>query len=279
MTHLPGRPGVAAAPAAAVPIATQVAQFLAQGPGGSQRDLFGSGRRQRLLLSVRPAAGWRGDAGASPGRARHRRGPARRRRSSAPRRRRALHHWSVNVPDMGRRRSASLPARPRRSPHCRRSSTRRCSARSTPPGIPTMRVNTFALFNEIARKSGELTASERDATPACGATPSLVCTSANFVAPNAAQTYRLRQRRASDDGRARDHRADYAHLVDHRSAADGVRWPKLRSPWSRRISARSTTACGRVSMRRAARASSRHGRPTTTATRTCRRDRTTAAGT
>ncbi len=55
-------------------------------------------------------------------------------------------------------------------------------------GIPTMRVNAFALLNEvlaIPASYGFLNAS----TPACGATPSLVCTSANFVTPSAAQTF------------------------------------------------------------------------------------------
>jgi outer membrane lipase/esterase len=55
-------------------------------------------------------------------------------------------------------------------------------------GVPTMRVNAFALLNEVLANPaayGFLNTS----TPACGTTASLVCTSANFVTPTAAQTF------------------------------------------------------------------------------------------
>ena len=86
--------------------------------------------------------------------------------------------------------------------------THAASARSTPRGIQTIRVNTFALFNEIARQSGALTASRTRPTPACGATPSLLCTPATLRHAERAADLSLRRRRASDDRRARDHRAD-----------------------------------------------------------------------
>jgi outer membrane lipase/esterase len=55
-------------------------------------------------------------------------------------------------------------------------------------GIPVIRLNAQGLLNEIVANPS--TYGFVNATsPACGATPSLVCTSANFVAPNAANTY------------------------------------------------------------------------------------------
>jgi outer membrane lipase/esterase len=55
-------------------------------------------------------------------------------------------------------------------------------------GAPTMRVNILALFNEILANPAAYGFSDVT-TPACGATPSLLCTSANFVAPNAASAF------------------------------------------------------------------------------------------
>jgi outer membrane lipase/esterase len=55
-------------------------------------------------------------------------------------------------------------------------------------GIPTIRVNTQALVNEVVASPAAYGFANVTA-PACGATPSLVCTSANLVAPNAASTY------------------------------------------------------------------------------------------
>jgi len=55
-------------------------------------------------------------------------------------------------------------------------------------GGSTIRVNIFALLNEIT--SNPATYGFANVTvPACGATPSVLCTSANLVAPNAATTF------------------------------------------------------------------------------------------
>jgi outer membrane lipase/esterase len=54
--------------------------------------------------------------------------------------------------------------------------------------IPTMRVNAFALLNEVLANPS-LYGFANATTPACGATPSLLCTSANFVTPSAPQTF------------------------------------------------------------------------------------------
>ena len=55
-------------------------------------------------------------------------------------------------------------------------------------GVPTMRVNIFALFNEILANPGAY-GFTNVTTPACGTTASLLCTSANLVAPDAASTF------------------------------------------------------------------------------------------
>lgn len=55
-------------------------------------------------------------------------------------------------------------------------------------GTPTMRVNIFAFFNEASANPAAFGFSNIS-TPACGTTPSLLCTSANFVAPDAASTF------------------------------------------------------------------------------------------
>jgi outer membrane lipase/esterase len=54
-------------------------------------------------------------------------------------------------------------------------------------GTPTMRVNIFALFNEFLANPAAF-GFVNATTPACGGTPSLLCTSANLVAPDAAST-------------------------------------------------------------------------------------------
>ena len=55
-------------------------------------------------------------------------------------------------------------------------------------GGSTVRVNIFALFNEFLNNPAAFGISNTT-TPACGATPSLLCTSANFVAPDAATAF------------------------------------------------------------------------------------------
>ena len=55
-------------------------------------------------------------------------------------------------------------------------------------GAPTIRVNVNALFNEVAANPAAFGIANVT-TPACGATPALLCTPANLVAPNAASTF------------------------------------------------------------------------------------------
>ena len=55
-------------------------------------------------------------------------------------------------------------------------------------GTPTIRFNAFQLLNEVAAAPAAY-GFANVTTPACGATPSLVCTPANFVDPSAAHTF------------------------------------------------------------------------------------------
>ena len=55
-------------------------------------------------------------------------------------------------------------------------------------GTPTMRVNIFALFNEFLANPAAFGFVDAT-TRACGATPSLLCTSASLVVPDAASTF------------------------------------------------------------------------------------------
>jgi len=55
-------------------------------------------------------------------------------------------------------------------------------------GGSTIRVNIFALFNELLANPAAY-GFANTSTPACGATPALLCTSASFVTPDAASTF------------------------------------------------------------------------------------------
>jgi len=55
-------------------------------------------------------------------------------------------------------------------------------------GAPTIRANIHGLLNELLANPGAFGIANTTA-PACGTTPSLLCTSANLVAPNAASTF------------------------------------------------------------------------------------------
>ncbi len=55
-------------------------------------------------------------------------------------------------------------------------------------GVNAIRLNSYGLLNEIIANPGAYGFANATA-PACGATPSLLCTSASLVTPNAAQTY------------------------------------------------------------------------------------------
>ena len=55
-------------------------------------------------------------------------------------------------------------------------------------GVQTLRLNIFALLNEVTANPAAYGFTNATA-PACGATASLLCTAANLVTPNAAQTF------------------------------------------------------------------------------------------
>ena len=280
VTRLPGVPPIAPTGSRSADRDAGAAVPRRRRPADPNAIYSVSGGAQRHLLSAGPRAGgrWR-----RPRKCRPRVGLAAVQLAhagrDAQRRRRALH---PRLEPAGHRQDARRhrlrPGRDR-SPRCRRSSTPRCIGTLDAAGVQTMRVNSFAL---LQRRSSRIPAAYgfANATDARRArTP---------VAPlhvRDASSRRTRRRRISSPTASHPttagHAAHRAGLCDrdHRVRSRWPRSPKRRSPSSRRISARSTTACGRASTRRAARASSRHGRPTTTATRTCRPDRPTAADT
>ena len=95
-----------------------------------------------------------------------------------------------NYPTSARRRTyAGNPAAGQIDALVNRSSIRRCTAALDAAGIPTIRVNAQALVNEVvANPAAYGFANVTERLPAARP-PSLLCTSANLVAPNAASTY------------------------------------------------------------------------------------------
>jgi len=186
VTSLPGVPS-SAPTGTAVPIATQISQFLAKGPanpsafysvwGGANDIFYQLGLVQAGMATVAQAQAGVGLAATQLAQA-----------ISALHTGGAQFITVVNVPDIGNTpfgvgsgQGAQITALSSLF-----NTTLFGALDST--GIPTMRVNAFALLNEVLASPasyGFLNTS----IPACGATASLVCTSANFVTPTAAQTF------------------------------------------------------------------------------------------
>ncbi len=186
VTELPGYPAMAPT-AAAVPIATQISQFLAKGPAdpnaiysvwGGANDLF----TQLTLLQSGTIT--QADVQANLALA----------ATQLAQQVGILHAGGAqyiivwNLPDIGKTpfgigsgQSAQITAL---SSFYNSILTSGLNA----VNVPTIRLNVFGLLNEIIANPaayGFVNAT----TPACGAVSSLVCVSANLVAPNAAQTY------------------------------------------------------------------------------------------
>jgi len=182
-------PGVPATPptGSAVPIATQIAQFLGKGPvdpkafyavWGGANDIFyqlglagaGAATPAQVQAAVGLAAG---QLAASVG---------------ALQAGGARYITVFNLPDIGRA-PAGVASGQAASISALSSLFNTTFIGSLDAGgIQTMRVNTFAFFNEVLANPAAF-GFANVTTPACGATPSLVCTSANFVTPSAAQTF------------------------------------------------------------------------------------------
>ena len=135
---------------------------------------------------------------------------------------------------------------------------------STQVGGNVIRLNAFGLLNEILANPAAYGFANATA-PACGATPSLLCTPANLVTPDAAQTYVFADGvHPTTAGQAIV--AQYVAFDDRRRRS---RWPRWREAPLAVEQANFRTLDGRMvasaSARRAARASARPGPRTTTA--------------
>jgi outer membrane lipase/esterase len=186
VTSLPGVPATAPT-GTATPIATQVAQLLARGPldqgalyavWGGANDVFfqlgalsaGAITPAELPPSVAAAAvslvqqvGILEAAG-------------------------ARNVVVFNLPDIGRTPGGTASGQPAQISAVSSLFNSTLIGGLDALGVPTIRVNIFGLFNEILANPAAY-GFVNTVTPACGATPSLLCTSANLVAPDAASTF------------------------------------------------------------------------------------------
>ncbi|MEP7206306.1 MAG: autotransporter domain-containing protein [Casimicrobiaceae bacterium] len=185
-TQLPGVPN-APPTASATPIAQQVGQLLARGPvdpnglylvWGGANDLFyqlglaGAGAITPAQLQANLATAATDLVGAV----------------GALRAAGARYIVVVNVPDVGRTpfgvssgQSGSITA-------LSSFFNSTLAAGLDAAGIQTLRLNVFGLLNEVIANPA-VYGFANVSTAACGATASLLCTSANLAAPNAAQTF------------------------------------------------------------------------------------------
>jgi outer membrane lipase/esterase len=186
VTQSPGYPPTPPV-GAAVPIATQISNYLAKGPAdptaiyaidGGANDIFtqltalqaGTITQLQLQANVALAAGQLGAQIATL----HAAG--------------AQYIVVWNMPDIGKTpfglgsgQSAQITAISQLF-----NSTLFATLDAT--GVPTIRFNAFQFLNEVVANPSQYGFTNAT-TPACGTTASLLCTSANLVAPNAAQTY------------------------------------------------------------------------------------------
>ena len=246
---------------AAVPIATQVTQFLAKGPARSERAVRDPGRRQRHLHAARRCS----QAGtinqtqlqANVALAADAVRRSRSRRCNAARR--AITSSCRTCPTSARRPSACRTARPVQlsSPQFAQlfNSTlfggAQCGAAS--------RRDPVQHVQPAATKSSPIPALygfTNATTPACGTTPSLAVHAGNSRRAERRADLRLRRRRASDDGdAARSSRSAIESMITGPQQMAALGEAPLAS--SRRTSARSTAGCGRASTRRDRRTRSR----------------------
>ncbi len=187
VTQTPGFPPNVAPLNGAVPVATQVSQFLAKGPvnpaavyaiNGGANDIFtqlsllqaGAINQAQLQANVALAATQLAQQVA------------------------ALHAagaqyivvWSM--PDIGRTPFGLASGQGAQITAISQLFNSTLFAALDASGIPTIRYNSFLNLNELL-VNPSLYGFTNTTTPACGATPALVCTAAALVAPNAAQTY------------------------------------------------------------------------------------------
>ena len=182
-------PGVPNSPptGSATPIAAQVAQLLARGPldanalygvWGGANDVFfqlaaaGAG-------AITPAELQANVATAATDLARQ---------VAVLDRAGARYIVVLNLPDIGRTPSGMASGQPAQISAVSTLFNTALTGGLDALGAPTIRVNIYSLFSEMLANPAAFGIANAT-TPACGTTPSLLCTSANLVAPNAASTF------------------------------------------------------------------------------------------
>jgi outer membrane lipase/esterase len=105
-----------------------------------------------------------------------------------------LHHAGAryivvfNLPDIGRSPSGAASGQPAQISAVSQLFNTALIGGLDSIAAPTIRVDVYGLFNEVLANPAAFGIANTT-TPACGTTPSLLCTSANFVAANAASTF------------------------------------------------------------------------------------------
>jgi outer membrane lipase/esterase len=186
VTELPGVPN-SPPTAAAVPIATQISQFIAKGPidrnaiysvWGGANDIFyqlgllqaGQITQAQLQTNVALAATQLGQQAAVLQNAG------------------AKYLMVWNLPDIGSTPFGKSSGQGAQITAISQLYNTTLLATLDAAGVQAVRLNAYGLLNEILANPSAY-GFQNATTPACGATASLICTSANLVAPNAAQTY------------------------------------------------------------------------------------------
>ncbi len=187
VTQTPGYPPTSPPVNAAVPISTQITQFLAKGPAdpnaiysidGGANDIF----TQLALLQAGTITQAQAQADIALAAGQLVQQIARLNAGGA----RFIVVW--NMPDIGTTPDGAASGQSALATGASQLFNSTLRSGLDAAGMPTIRFNAFLLLNEvIANPSlyGFTNATAR----ACGATPSLLCTSASLVTPNAAQTY------------------------------------------------------------------------------------------
>jgi outer membrane lipase/esterase len=186
VTQVPGYP--ASPPtAAAVPIATQISQFIAAGPvdRGATYSLWGGAddifTQLTAVLSGQITVGQAQGNIALAG-------------TQLAQQVSVLQHAGANyivvwnVPDIGTTPYGRGSGQAALLTQASEFFNSALGAGLDAAGGNVLRLNSFALLNEAIANPAAFGFTNAT-TPACGATPSLLCTSANLVAPDAAQTY------------------------------------------------------------------------------------------
>jgi outer membrane lipase/esterase len=186
VTDLPGVPPIAPT-AAAVPIATQVHTFLAQGPlnpralysvnGGGNDFFFQLGLLQQGLATPAQVQAALGASAVALGTQVATLGAAG-----------AKYILAWNIPDVGRTPDSIATGQSAAISQLAAFYNTTLNATLDASGVQAIRLNTFALFNEVLATPAAFGITNTS-SPACTVPRAFFCTPATLVSPNAPQTY------------------------------------------------------------------------------------------